>query len=542
MTTATIGTEAPPTVAGAINAGLAFFVDCVVNLFILAAVLRGTFGFPAEVVFGSIVPGCAVAILAGNLFMDLYARAVVRKTGNQSITTVPVGLDIATTFAMAFLILGPVYLANEASLGPVAAGELAWQVGVAVAFWIGIVKWVFAYAGEAIQRILPNGAAMGTLSGIALAWMGAEAVLGIFQLPEIGLLALGVMIYALMAGHSLPLKIPGALAAIGLGTTLFYAIGLSGLSDAYQLPTITPLGPALPDFALAEIFASVTEHFEYLGVALPLALLSSIGCINIVRSALLVGDEYGTQEVLKIDAVATLVGALFGGVVQTTAYLGHATYKRMGARRSYTLITGLIVVGCAVTGAIGFAASAIPDAVLKSILIVVAADIVRVSFLSVQSREAPSYLFALIPAVFALCYSKIEVLFNRANVALGELGGNLSVVLGTEAMDSMLLLGALSRGYILTSMLWATMVSWVIDRRMLQAAGIATLCSMFSLIGLMHSIAPSSAMYLPIGLERFGAASALPWRFAGAYLLLALLFLLLSKIQGSLPPGQRGSH
>ena len=195
----------------------------------------------------------------------------------------------------------------------------------------------------------------------------------------------------------------------------------------------------------------------------------------------------------------------------------------------------MLLLFCALSGLIGVAASAIPDAVLKSILIVVAADIVRVSFLSVESKDAPSFLFALIPAVFALCYSKLEVLFNRAAGALDDLGADLAVTLGTEFMSGFLLLGALSRGYILTSMLWGTLVSWVIARRMLGAASVAGLCALFSLIGLIHSVAPSSAMYLPTNLERFGAAADLPWRFALAYLLLALLFLVLDRLQPKKP-------
>lgn len=273
MITATTGAEPAPSLTGSVNAALAFFVDCVVNLFILAAVLRSTFDFPEAVVFGSIVPGCAVAIFAGNLLLDGYARLLVKRGHADTLTTIPIGLDIATTFAMVFLVLGPVYVANRDALGSIAAAELAWEVGIAVTLWIALIKLLFSFAGDAIQRVLPTGAAMGTLAGIALAWMGAEAVLGIFALPEIGLLALGVMIFALMAGHPLPLKIPGALAAIGLGTLLFYGIALSGLNDAYQLPTMEPLGMAVPQLMVGAVIASVTEHVAYLGVALPLSLL-----------------------------------------------------------------------------------------------------------------------------------------------------------------------------------------------------------------------------------------------------------------------------
>jgi len=49
------------------NAFWALFTDNLVNLLILSGICQFVFQMPAEIVFGRIVPGAAVAILAGVL-------------------------------------------------------------------------------------------------------------------------------------------------------------------------------------------------------------------------------------------------------------------------------------------------------------------------------------------------------------------------------------------------------------------------------------------------------------------------------------------
>ena len=44
------------------------------------------------------------------------------------------------------------------------------------------------------------------------------------------------------------------------------------------------------------------------------------------------------------DGLATVIGGLFGGVIQSTPYIGHPAYKAMGARAAYTMATALFVV------------------------------------------------------------------------------------------------------------------------------------------------------------------------------------------------------
>ena len=55
-------------------------------------------------------------------------------------------------------------------------------------------------------------------------------------------------------------------------------------------------------------------------------------------------------QIIAAEGLATLVGGLFGGVIQSTPYIGHPAYKAMGARAAYTLATALFVGGGGVLG------------------------------------------------------------------------------------------------------------------------------------------------------------------------------------------------
>jgi hypothetical protein len=49
----------------------------------------------------------------------------------------------------------------------------------------------------------------------------------------------------------------------------------------------------------------------------------------VTESARLAGDNYNTRSILMTEALATMVAGVFGGVSQTTPYIGHPAYKDM---------------------------------------------------------------------------------------------------------------------------------------------------------------------------------------------------------------------
>src|SRR5262249_57378588 len=80
-----------------------------------------------------------------------------------------------------------------------------------------------------------------------------------------------------------------------------------------------------------------------LPVALPFALATIVGGIDCTESAAAAGDEYDTRAILMTEGVASVAAGLLGGVIQTTPYIGHPAYKRVGGRGGYTPATAPVV-------------------------------------------------------------------------------------------------------------------------------------------------------------------------------------------------------
>ena len=62
-----------------LNAFWALFADNLANLLIISAVCQFVFKMPAEIVFGRIIPGAAIAILFGVLVYVYLARRLAKK-------------------------------------------------------------------------------------------------------------------------------------------------------------------------------------------------------------------------------------------------------------------------------------------------------------------------------------------------------------------------------------------------------------------------------------------------------------------------------
>ena len=68
---------------------------------------------PAGLVYGTILPGAAVSILFGNLFYAWQARKLALRTGRKDVTALPYGINTVGLIAYVFLIIMPIYLADE---------------------------------------------------------------------------------------------------------------------------------------------------------------------------------------------------------------------------------------------------------------------------------------------------------------------------------------------------------------------------------------------------------------------------------------------
>ena len=105
----------------------------------------------------------------------------------------------------------------------------------------------------------------------------------------------------------------------------------------------------------------------------------------------------------------------------------------------------------------------------------------------------------------------------------------LSDIVSPQWVAGFDLLGMMARGYVLTSILWAAAIAFLIDRKMKEATVIFILCGIFSAFGVIHSVLPNSGVYLPWG---SAVESAMSVRLAGAYFIAAFMTYALSFSKG----------
>jgi len=249
-----------------------------------------------------------------------------------------------------------------------------------------------------------------------------------------------------------------------------------------------------------------------------------VGGINVTESARLAGDDYKTRDILLTEAIATLVAGVFGGVSQSTPYIGHPAYKAMGGRAAYTLACGIFIGLGGMLGYIPVLVKLLPLACLAPILIFVAFDIVSQAFGESPRTHAPAVCFAIFPSVAQL----LQITLDKANPVL--LSSALNPQMVSEAAkiplsfaESFGVFIILAHGFILTGMLWGAALAFLIDRQIKRAVTVLLICAALSLFGLIHSILPTGGIYLPWGAAVQG--SHLPYHWTAAYVAFALMVL-----------------
>ena len=504
--------------------GLAF--DNVTNLSFLAGILIFAFGFPADIVYKRMFPGTAIGVLFGDLVYTWMAFRLAKKKKSSSVTAMPLGLDAPSTIGVALAVLGPAFLAMKgAGMPEHEAAMMTWYIGMATMMFIGVFKLVFSFFGAWVQKVVPQAGLLGSLAGIGLALIGFIPLADLFGTPIVGMVALGLIFYTLVAGIRLPKNFPGVLAAIVVGTGLYYILGPLGWAGGTYAPPTAELHMGFP-FPTLDFIKGFGPALKYLPIALPFGLLTVIGGINVTESARVAGDDFNTRDILLTEAVATLIAGVCGGVAQSTPYISQPAYKQMGSRAGYTLITGLFIGLGGILGYLSWFVEIIPRAVIAPILIFVALDIMCQAFLACPAKHAPAVGFAYFPTVARL----LQIKFSNPSVVPMANFANLMVEKG-RALPEMLVTVALGNGFILTGMLWGAFMAELIDRKLAKASLYLWIAAGFTFFGIIHSAIPDGSMYWPWTLD--AVARQVPYQFGAGYVALAVLFLLLSLTKES---------
>ena len=504
---------------GDVNAFFGLMLDNVANLLLTVSLLAIVFEFPTSFAMQHMVPGTALGVLVGDLLFFWMAFRLARRIGSRTVTAMPLGLDTPSTFGMVFFVLGPAFVHAKETLPVEQAAIYTWHIGICAIFVSGLFKCVCAFGSNWIRRVVPRAGLLGSLSAIALVIIAFLPLMEIVAYPVAGMAALAIILTSLIAQVRFPFRIPGALAALLVGGGIYYLMAAMGW---VKLPAqeIDPIEALLPyqwfTVFRFEWITAMNDCFQYLPIVLPFALATVVGGIDCTESAAAVGDEYDTGQVIGVEALATLVAALCGGVIQTTPYIGHPAYKAMGGRAAYSLATALFVGSAGLLGYFGFLYVIIPKAAIFPILVFIGLEITAQSFLATPRKHYAAIAIACLPAMAYL----VHIL---AGQVLADPAVNPET-LSAKTQDTLLNIRMLSNGFIVTSLIWASALAATIDRRLALAALYYLVAGTCTLFGLIHSPLKSNATFL--------FPHKLPSVFADKVMFLAAGYLLMAVILG----------
>jgi len=508
-------------------------LDNIADLLLAVGLLTFIFGFPTNVALRYMVPGTAIGVFVGDMLFFWMAFRLARRTGRRDITAMPLGLDTPSTFGMVFFVLGPAFVAKKQALGVVdgagpndalviEAAIYAWHIGICSIFISGLFKLLCALGSSWVRRVVPRAGLLGSLAGIALVLISFLPFTEVLHFPVVGLVALAVILMTLVARIPTVGRVPGALAALLVSGSIYYIMVGTGLLEHDWSPLNDAKAALLP-YEWISVFRFewtqvLSDSMRYLPVVIPFALATVVGGIDCTESAAASGDEFDTGQVIAVEAVATLVASLCGGVIQTTPYIGHPAYKAMGGRAAYTLATAIFMGTAGLLGYFGFLYAIIPKATVFPILIFVGLEITSQSFHATPKRHYAAVVIACVPALASLVLIFIDKF-------LGEMGAHgirleqLTDGLQTEIAT----IRALGNGFIITSLLWASALAAMIDRKLRVAAVCMAIAAVLSLFGIMHSPFPGAAMFFIWDLD--AAVRQTPVSYAAGYLLIALMMI-----------------
>lgn len=502
-----------PFVRGDVDGFFGLALDNLVQLLLIDALCRHVVGLPADLVYGSVLPGAALSVLVGNVFYSRQALQLARSTGRTDVCALPYGINTVSLFAHVFLVMVPARAIAEAAGDPDPA-RAAWRAGLWACVGSGLIEFGGAFVAERVRRLTPRAALLSTLSGIALGFISLGFLFRTFAHPLVGFVTFGVVMLVYFGRLRFKGGLPGGLVAVALGCLIAWIQGLAPVGD----PPAGGVGLYLPLPVVGELLGDVSALVTYAAVILPMGLFNVVGSLQNIESAEAAGDAYPTRPALAWNGVSTLVAALLGSCFPTTIYIGHPGWKALGARAGYSVLNGVFVTAVCLTGTLGWIAWAVPVDAGMAIVLWIGIVITAQAFDATPRAHAPAVVMGLLPGVAAW-----GILLVKNALRAGGIG-NLEQpfepgLLAKFPADSFIDGGlALEAGFIFTAMIWASITVAVIERQLRSAAGWALLGAGLAAIGFVHGVA-----WTPFDVVQALFVPAWPW--VAGYAAIAALFL-----------------
>jgi AGZA family xanthine/uracil permease-like MFS transporter len=453
-----------------INGLIFLFTSSIGNFILVIATLIG-FGWPEELVFYRVVPGLALGLTFSGLYYTWMGYRLAKKEGRNNVTSLPSGISTTGVFIYLFAIIAPLQFGF--GLSP----EETWKAGMAACFIGGAIEASGSFLGPIFQKYLPRVAMLSVIGAISVVWIATKGFFEVYQNPLLTFPVLIIVVLGLIGGYKFG-KIPALVLAMGVGIAIAFGMGEATLvlEDVGRI--------TLPRFS----GSAMLEGFKYvvpmLGVIIPLEINNFMDTLNGTESARVAGDNFSIREAQLVDGAATMISAVFGGITPNTVYYGHNGMKATGNGIGYTWMTALAFGLSAFFGLFNFFYHLIPFGIVAGFYIWTAIVVNAQACVEIPRRHVGALGLAMVPVIANLLYNDIISTLRVAGVL--EITPEIAAQL-TQAGIVWRGIEFLNHGMILTSMLWAAILAFIVDRQLRKCAGFCGLASVLTFFGLLHA-------------------------------------------------------
>jgi AGZA family xanthine/uracil permease-like MFS transporter len=518
-------------VSGDVDGFFGLAIDNLIQFILILALSSGVLGMSVDHILGTVIPAAAVSVLVGNLFYAWQAQKLSAQTGRKDVTALPYGINTVSLFAYVFLVMLPVKLAAMgAGASEAEAARVAWQVGLASCMVSGAIEMLGSLVAEPIRRATPRAALLSTLAGIAISFIAIDFAIRTFEAPLVAILPLAVILATYFARTKMPLRLPGGLWAVALGTAaawLLVALGQpSPVSSGGVAEALGTVGFHPPIPVIGDVVAGFSHplFMQFLvPVMIPMGLFNVLGSLQNIESADAAGDSYPTMPSLAVNGGGSIIAAAFGSCYPTTIYIGHPGWKGLGARSGYSTLNGVFFTVVAIGGLTKLINAIVPMEAGMAIVLWIGIVITAQAYQATPRAHAPAVAIGLFPAISGWGVLILTMTLGAAGIAIKSSGLPATVLGHPEAfalaglhLDGLV---ALSQGFMLTCVVWASASTVLIERQFLRAAAWRGVGLTLSFCGFIHAghLGPSGGEF-DIGLGT-------GWRWSVGYGLSALFFM-----------------
>ena len=448
----------------------------------------------ADTVFKQLLPSIGIAMLLAGLFFWWHGEKTKKRTGNNSIVSLPGGINAGRFFVWLFAIMVPVYEATGDA-------KLALFVGIGANIISSFVSIILAFVGEKLAEVIPSEALFGGLAGGALAWLTLSTFEDMFKSPEMSIISM-ISIFIILSIYLGKLKTKHSPALISVVVGIILGLSFQVITFSELRESVNNFGLYMPGGVIASsgyftyLINGLIEAVKYLPIILVFSFGETISNMQGIEQARDLGDNYSIRDSLIGVNIVSLISGFLGNPFCIGIWWGYPSWKEVNAGTSYQILHGVTYLILSVTGIISIATSLIPVGAVLPILI----------FIGVSSTQS--------------AFSNYEAKYY----------GIMALALAIPIAELIEAPAFISEGAMMISLLWASILVYVTRDKWMHVFYSFIAGSLLSIFGLIHT----SDFFIKFVLNDSGSFSGIDyvfkaWQPALAYLVLAFIILFMYK-------------